>query len=274
VTSPSAGVGDPPTHLLSPVEPLRHRPHARIRLVCFPHSGGTPAAFRDWVDGLAPQAEVWSVTLPGRASRSEEPFAREFEPLTAHVAEAIRQRVPVPFALFGHSLGATVAFEVARLLERAGMSPAHLIVSGRAAPDAAHPTTIPRKDAELLTRLDQVYGGIPDAIRAEPEMLNYLLTVIRADLELSASYIFLPGPPLRVPVSALGGDSDPTVSVMQLCQWGDHTVGAFTRLIFPGAHFYLNEQQDAVIIAVRKILLTALTTSAATNRPEELWSSE
>ncbi|MDQ3761955.1 MAG: alpha/beta fold hydrolase [Actinomycetota bacterium] len=227
--------------------------------MCFPHSGGGPSAFSGWVTGLAPHVEVWHVTLPGRATRLREPFAREWEPLVHELVETITETVPRPFAVFGHSLGATIAFEVTRALSRNGIDPTHLVVSARPAPDTPHTWTVPQDDNELLRHVDQVYGGIPDAICAVPDLLQYFLTVIRADLELSTKHVFKPGPRLRIPVTALGGDSDPTVSTAQLQRWGAHTEAEFRVHQLPGGHFYLNDQEALVLDTILRRLLPVVS---------------
>jgi medium-chain acyl-[acyl-carrier-protein] hydrolase len=223
--------------------------------VCFPHSGGGPSAFGAWGTGLAPYIEVWQVILPGRANRSHEPFAHSWKPLVGELAEAIANTVPRPFAVFGHSLGAAIGFEVTRALSQDGIGPTHLIVSARSAPDIPHALTVPHDDDELLRQIDRVYGGIPDAIRASPDLLHYFLTIIRADLELSTKYVFEPGPRLPIPVTALGGDSDPTVSAEQLRRWGAYTNAGFECHQLPGGHFYLNDHEDTVLTMIRRQLL-------------------
>lgn len=209
--------------------------------------------------GLAPQVEVWHATLPGRAARSREPFAHEWAPLVHELAETITETVPRPFAVFGHSLGATIAFEVTRALSRNGIDPTHLVVSARPAPDILSTLTVPQDDNGLLRHVDQFYGSIPDAIRAVPDLLQYFLTIIRADLELSAQYVFKPGPLLRIPVTALGGDSDPTVSADQLQRWGTQTEAKFGFHQLPGGHFYLNDHECVVLDTILRPLLSVST---------------
>src|SRR5204863_4860404 len=136
-----------------------------------------------WDGALAPDIELWHVTLPGRGGRMREPFAREWAPLVQELATAIARDVPGPVALFGHSLGALLAFEVARRMTSAGRPPAHLVVSGRGAPDTAPALDVPATDDELLRLIDRAYGGVPDQVRASREILEWFLPILRADLE-------------------------------------------------------------------------------------------
>ncbi|UBU17382.1 thioesterase II family protein [Nonomuraea gerenzanensis] len=226
---------------------LGENPAAALRLVCFPHSGGQPGMFRRWVAGLAPDVEVWGATLPGRATRVREPFARQWSPLVAEITDAVLDEVPGPVALFGHSLGALLAFEVGRALTLAGRAPEHLVVSARATPATPYPLTLPDGDEELIEAVDRVYQGIPAALRESPDLLRLFAPVLRADLELAVSYVFRPGPPLSCPITALGGTDDPTVSEAELSAWSRHTSGAFTFARFPGGHFYLDAAERQVL---------------------------
>jgi surfactin synthase thioesterase subunit len=240
----------------APVACRSPQPAALARLVCFPHAGGGPMVFRGWTKGLAPDVEVWNVTLPGRAGRAAEPFAGEWGPLVEEFAIAIADRVPEPCALFGHSLGAAIAFEVARALTRLGAPPAHLFVSARDAPDT--PDTqyeVPATDDELLDEVDRAYGGVPDAVRGSEELLRHFLPILRADLELAVSYEFAPGRPLTCGVSALAGSGDPTVTRSGLEAWGPHTAGGFELLELPGGHFYLDGCEPAVLETIHRRLI-------------------
>ncbi|MFC4534995.1 thioesterase II family protein [Sphaerisporangium dianthi] len=226
---------------------LGQQPAAALRLVCFPHSGGTPAMYRRWTAGLAPDVEVWGVTLPGRARRVNEPFAREWTPLVAELTEAVLSEVHGPVALFGHSLGGLLAFEVARAMTRAGEPPAHLFVSARAVPTAPHPLSLPDDDRELLDEVDRVYNGVPGIVRESPDMVRHFAPILRADLQLAISYVFRPGPPLSCPITALGGADDPTVSAAGLREWDGYTSGDFASRRFPGGHFYLDTAEREVL---------------------------
>ena len=241
----------------APVACRNPQPAALARLVCFPHSGGGPMAFRDWAAGLAPDVELWSVTLPGRAGRGREPFAREWPPLVDETAAAIASDVPGPVALFGHSLGALLAFEVARALTRKGVPPQHLFVSARSSPDTLLSGEVPASDAELLSEIDRVYGGVPDLVRASPELLRHFLPILRADLDLAVAYAFRPGPPLACPITVLAGSDDPTVSDEGLSRWARHTSATCEVHRLSGGHFYLGEHEQTVLATVLSRILKA-----------------
>jgi medium-chain acyl-[acyl-carrier-protein] hydrolase len=234
----------------------RPRPAAATRLFCFPHSGGGPATFRDWPAAAGPDAEVWTVVLPGRAARADEPFARNWIELTSECAQAIRAATADEAGgarrrtvLFGQSLGALLAFEVARALQAAGAAPDRLVVAARSAPDVPPALRVPADDAQLVAMIDSRYGGIPDMLRAVPELLAHFLPVLRADLELAADYDFAPGEPLSVPVVAFAGAADPTVPGGDLERWGRHTRAEFSAHWLPGGHLCSQEHSARLLRA-------------------------
>ncbi|MBX9391748.1 thioesterase II family protein [Streptomonospora nanhaiensis] len=227
------------------------QPAATVRLVCFPHSGGGPAAYHRWAAALAPDIEVWPVTLPGRAGRAREPLAGAWGPLVEEATAAVLEEVPGPVALFGHSLGAALAFEVARAMTRAGEPPVHLLVSARTAPQQPRfRIDLPAGNAELLDAVDRAYAGVPAAVRDSAELRDHFTPILRADLELSNSYTYRPGPALPCPITALGGETDATVSAADLAGWGDHTRAGFEAHLFPGGHFYLENAPARVLDTV------------------------
>lgn len=239
----------------APVSRARRNPAALVRLVCFSHAGGGPGTFRHWPEQLTPDIELWSVTLPGRAGRAHEPCARTWQPLVHDLASAVSEHVAEPVALFGHSLGGLLAFEVARGFVRGGHAePCHLVVSARGAPESRLTVDIPTSDEELLEQVGKLYGGIPDAVRDEPELLAAAMPVLRADIELVRTYVFTPDQPLQCPITVLGGDADPTVSRVALDGWASHTTAGHEVHRLAGGHFYLEHQRSAVLDIIRRRL--------------------
>jgi surfactin synthase thioesterase subunit len=233
----------------------RPQPAARLRLVCFPHSGAGPTAFHRWARRLEPDIEVWTAVLPGRATRLDEPFAERWEPLVEEFADAVTAVVPGPLALFGQSLGAALAFEVARELGRRGVPVVHLVASASAAPDVREALPVPADDDALIDEVDRRYGGIPAEVRAVPELIEYFLPLLRADLELAAGYAYRPAPPLGVPVTAFAGDRDPTVHTGGLTAWHRHTTADCESHRLTGGHFCLNDHEELVLDVIRRRLL-------------------
>lgn len=236
---------------------LRRRASVALRLVCFPFAGAGTTPFRPWVHAFPATVEVSAMCLPGREHRSAEPFATDLKAAAEQAASELAQLPPAPIALFGHSLGAILAFEVARALRRRGVDRVvHLWVSARPAP---HLPTLRSDELHLLTDERLVatlreMGGTPAALFDDPEWVAFMLPIARADLVLHAGYRLDPEPPLACPITAFGGEDDPWVSAEQLAAWREHTTGGFAQQRFPGDHFYLSTAAPAVTAAIARAL--------------------
>lgn len=201
--------------------------------------------------------EFLAVQPPGRGSRLGEPAPASLPEMIHPALRAIRPYLDRPFALFGHSMGAWAAFEMARRLEEEGPSaPTHLFVSGRRAPHLP-PAEAPVShlaDEPFLREVSRRYGGIPDPILREPELLKLFLPTMRADICALEKYRFIPGPPLRCAVQAFGGSSDGRVPLQDLEAWSQHTQNEFRCRRFSGGHFYLEEERAALLREIVAIL--------------------
>jgi medium-chain acyl-[acyl-carrier-protein] hydrolase len=225
------------------------RPSASVRLFCFPNAGGGAQAYHRWGDSAPPSVEVCAVRLPGREARLAEPAFKSIRPLVAALAEALLPHLDRPFAFFGHSMGAKVAFELARHLRSArGVEPVHLFVSGCKGPrlprDSRPIHALPEPEfIEELRRLD----GTPPEVLEHPELMKLMIPLLRADFELVETYEYLPGRLLDCPVSAYGGLEDVDVPGEQLGEWRAETTGAFNQRMFPGGHFYLQAARERLL---------------------------
>lgn len=233
--------------------PTRPRPDAPLRLVCLPYAGGGALIYRTWPDVLPPEVEVVPVQLPGREWRLREPPLDRIDDVVGALLEQWDALGERPFALFGHSMGALIAFELARALRRAGRAgPEHLIVSGHSAPQHAD-----RSDRALRGASDEVFierlrslSGTPPEILENRELMELVLPALRADFELCAAYTCAPEPPLDCPITALAGLDDRSVAPERMEGWREQTTGAFSLRMLPGGHFFLNETPDLVLRAV------------------------
>ena len=227
----------------------RPSPRARLRLFCLAHAGGGASMFRGWADSLPPEVEVCPVQLPGRENRIMEPPFDRLEPLVQALADAMDPYLSLPFALFGHSNGALIAFELARTLRARGRpGPVHLFASGRRAPDlpADRPPTHHLPEAEFLADLQEL-GGIPAELLEHRELLSLLVPTLRADVAIHETYVCAEQTPLACPITAYGGLSDPKVRRPQLEAWARHTAGPFVVRMFPGGHFYLHDDRPLLL---------------------------
>ncbi len=229
------------------------------RLFCFPWAGGGTAAYLGWRNLLEGVANVAAVRLPGREDRAAEPPLSSMEEAVAALLEAIQPHLDRPFAFFGHSMGAVIAFELARKLKAHGLPiPRLLVVSAARAPVfrigyQPPPDPTPKQFIEELKRLE----GIPPGVLNDPRLLEIALPALEADARLYRRYVHQPGALLDVPVCAYHGASDPNISDDHMARWAEMTTGEFTRRVFPGGHLYLDGSRDAVIAALREDLTRA-----------------
>ncbi len=224
-------------------------PGASLRLFCFPYAGGSAAAFRGWVRSLPPALELCAVQLPGRERRLRESALTRFEPLVEALIEALSPFFDLPFAFFGHSLGARLAYELSRRLVRdARAVPVKLLASGSRAPHLPNrePPIHHLPDERVLERL-RTLGGTPEAVLQHEELMKLMLPVIRADFELSETYSWEEGPPLSLPMTVFGGSADRLVSPWEVEAWEEHTTASFRLEMFEGDHFFLQEDQDRLL---------------------------
>src|SRR5712691_623251 len=216
--------------------------HARLRLFCFPYAGGTASVFRAWSEHLPPEIEVCPIQLPGRESRlGEVPFSR-LPPIVEALAPALRPYLDKPFAFFGHSMGALIGFELARHLRREGQSdPIHLFVSGHRAPQLPDPNPPIHQLPEpaFIQELRRL-KGTSEAVLADPDLMELVMPMLRADFAVSETYLYTPEQPLACPITAFGGLQDKEVSRGEMDAWRVQTQQSFLLCMLPGDHFFLH----------------------------------
>lgn len=234
---------------------FRPAPEADLRLFCFAYAGGGASAFRTWPDGLPGGVEVCAVQLPGHESRIREDAHRHVGPLVSALAEVIGPLLDRPFAFFGHSMGALIAFELARELRRTSRpQPVRLSPAAFRAPQLPNPNIrIHHLPEEMLTVV--LRGeGVPEQVLANAELMAALLPTLRADFELCDTYSYRDEAPLGCPLSIFGGLDDVRVAAPDLQGWRDHTTAGSSVSMLPGSHFFLHTAQDALLAALAQDL--------------------
>ncbi|PCG81995.1 thioesterase [Streptomyces sp. WZ.A104] len=222
-------------------------PEAPVRLLCLPHAGGSASAYFALSRALAPRVEVLAVQYPGRQDRRDEPLLDSIARLREGLAEALVPWTDRPIALFGHSMGALLAYETARLLaedERARL--AHLFVSGRGDPAREVEVALDRLDDRAMVSALGDLGGTDPALLADEDVLRMVAPAIRSDYRAVRTYHHEPGPPLPCPVTALVGETDAMAPVDDVEKWAAYTSGPFSMTVFEGGHFYLLNQFQKV----------------------------
>ena len=220
----------------------RVNPDLALRLFCLPYAGGSSTIFYRWSEYVSPAIEVCSVQLPGREGRLTMPPYTSMRPLVQAVRNALLPFLDRPYLLFGHSLGALIAFELARDLRACGAPrPLSLLVSAASAPHVARASdrlhTLP--DDKLIRQLSLLQGTRQEILQ-HPEIMQLLLPTIRADLQVFETYTYKAGPSLPCPIAAFGGNDDERVSLADLENWRRHTGAAFSLAMLPGDHFFIH----------------------------------
>jgi pyochelin biosynthesis protein PchC len=212
----------------------------RLRLVCFPHAGAGATVYRGWVELLPPDVELLAVCYPGRQDRLREPFAPSIDALADAITTALVPLSTTPLALFGHSMGSVVAYEVAVKLERIhAVVPRHLFVSGRWAPDRVDDRELHLADDSALVAELKRLGNGELALFEIADIRDLVLSVLRADYHLLASHRRQRLDRVSAPIVAYSGDRDPGCAPHDACGWSAATTGGFTLKVFNGDHFYL-----------------------------------
>jgi surfactin synthase thioesterase subunit len=250
------------------------RPESSFRLFCVPFAGVGPSAFRGWAQSIGPEIETIYVHLPGRESRFRDPAVTSVRGLSDQIAASMVPWLDRPYAVFGHSLGAVIAFETIRALRAAGRTlPRTLFVSASRAPHLPHPHAplhhLP--DDELLRRVNERYeGSVPAAVLSCPELRGLFVPTLRADLTALETYTFEPGEPLGCPISAFCGRTDPTVTSAAIAPWSIHGEAGFRLRMVDGGHLYLQTARPSLLSAIHGDLADSTFVKTFVRRSENV----
>jgi surfactin synthase thioesterase subunit len=243
------------SHWLTWAKPAATR--ATARLFCFPGAGAAASFFRPLASELPPAIQLCALQLPGRQNRVAEPAFADMDALVHAVTDAIAPELAQPFGLLGHSMGGVIAFEVARELARRGLSsPRALFLAAVAAPAPSSPGRTPASwdAARLRSTISALEPLDDDCLPVREEWLDLLMSTLRADIALCASYHAAPGHPLDCGLTVLGGTDDEEVSLLDLHGWRAWTRGPLTVTLFAGDHFFIRRQFPAVAALVAAAL--------------------
>ena len=238
------------------IQRFRPNPQAALRLICFPYAGGSAQMYASWPGGVPRTVEVVAVQAPAHGMRLLEPPLTNMEDLVAGIVDGLQPELDRPFALFGHSMGGLVAFEVARELRRRDLpTPAKLYVSARDAPTVElEPTAIHRlPDAEFADAI-RGYGATPDDVLASAELMRLLAPALRGDFEVCETYEHAPEAPLECPIATFWGIADPLVSRAACEPWREQTASDWSLHMMPGDHFYVHSAERVLLALLARDL--------------------
>jgi surfactin synthase thioesterase subunit len=229
---------------------LMARPMASMSLLCIPFAGGGAGAFRTWAPRLPAFVELYAVQLPGREDSLNAAPLLEWRPMQIALIGEFARLPPRPTAIFGHSLGAVMALELARWMHAAQPGRLrHLFVAGRPWPGQStdeRSDLLALDDDAFLDALDRQYGSLSSSL-AHPEIRELALPTLRADIRLLDSFRYETAQPLDCPLTVYGGTADPATDAENLDAWRCETTGPFRVRMFGGAHFFLETQRDELI---------------------------
>ncbi|MGZ0785145.1 thioesterase II family protein [Pseudomonas saponiphila] len=226
----------------------------QLNLLCLPYSGASAMVYSRWRRQLPSWLHLQPVELPGRGSRYAEPLHTDLRELARQLAQELRPTLNSPYALFGHSLGALLACELAHALRALGCpEPLALFASGTAAPtlrsEYDRGFAEPKTDAQLIEQL-RTLNGTSEEVLANQELMSLTLPILRADFLLCGGYRPLQRPLLNCPVHVLGGKADRATSE-QLIGWSKETHGSFSVDMLAGGHFFIHEHEARVLSLIK-----------------------
>ena len=234
----------------------RPNPGARLRLFCLPFAGGTASLFRTWPDGLPADVEICAVQLPGRENRLSEPLYNRMTDIVGALDKVVSPLLDKPYVTYGHSMGGLISFELVRQLRRENKPlPLHMVISGRRGPDAPcrFPDLHTLPQADLLKAIRK-YGGTPEAVLQEKELMDLLVPIVRADFAVLETYQYREEPPLDVPLTLYQGTDDIRTTDEEIEAWRKQTTRTFTKRKIVGEHFFIQTARDEVLKALTEVL--------------------
>lgn len=224
-------------------------PKAKIRLFCFPYSGGSATIFRTWANDLPDSIELCPIEIPGRGKQIKLSPYTKIEPLIQATATNIIPYLNKPYAFFGYSMGALISFELTRLLRSDYNShPLHLFIAAYHAPQLPSETSLMYQltDTDFLNEIYQL-NGTPKVVQENPELIKFFLPVIRADFTVLDTYVYSHQSPLNCPITAFGGLQDSRVSYNALSAWEKQTTAPFLLHEIDGNHFFINTAKNTLL---------------------------
>ena len=232
----------------------------RLHLFCFPYAGGGASVFRQWQANMPESIQICPVQLPGRENRITEPPFTRLSLLVDAMVKNLDSYFDLPFAFFGHSIGAKIAFELVRELRRKkGVQPVHLFVSGSRPPHIPEPRPLHMLPEHEFVKEFRRFSGTPEAVMQSRDLMEMYLPILRADFSIDETYVYYEDNPLDCPISAFGGSEDNETNREELDAWRQHTLSSFTLQMFQGNHFFIKSSQSLLLDSISRVLAQHLS---------------
>jgi len=226
-----------------------YSPQGKMRVFAFPYSGAGVSAYHQWAEAFQQQKiDFIGVQAPGRENRLQEAPMQDLSLMVKHLVLTIKPLTDKPFVFFGHSLGALVAFELARALRKYKLPlPAHLFVSAFRSPELPNTNkALHQLDDEAFIAGIREYDNTPEDVLSNKALMQMLLPMIRADFRMNETYQYQEASPLPIPITVFKGDNDHFSKKEQMSNWQQHTIADFNEITYQGGHFFLNEHKAAM----------------------------
>lgn len=238
---------------------FKPRPNARVRLFCFTYAGGSAQIYKDWGDTLGEDIEVCGIQLPGRAGRFRDARYTSVDAAVAAIVSEIEHLADRPVALYGHSLGAAMAFEMGLALQAKNKAPHMVIVSGMMSPPnpSLEPAIYHLPDREFREKVKE-FEGTPQEILEHEELMDLMLPLLKADFTMADTYTYQQGRVLDCALVAHGGTEDAHTHEEGIVDWKNYTSGPFNHHVFVGDHFFINAIPDQVLAHIKEQLTASL----------------
>lgn len=225
----------------------------RVTLFCLPFAGGGASAYNGWIKKMQETITVCPIQLPGREERIMDKPYSDMNSLLDDLVGIISNFANTPYALWGHSMGGKIAYELEKRLENGGYIAKYFIVSGSRVPHIPEPNPIYHlSDTEFKTELER-FEGTPKEVLKNDDLLNFFLPMLRADFTMDETYCVKEPVPLKCPIIAFGGTEDKEAKEEDVKAWNSYTVNGFRHQMFPGGHFYIKDQEVELIDAIIKV---------------------
>jgi medium-chain acyl-[acyl-carrier-protein] hydrolase len=237
---------------------LSKTPQSEVQLICFPFAGSGASLFYPWVHSLSPKFEIWAFQAPGHEELVDQELINDLVKMKEYILQKILPILKPPFILFGHSLGAVLAYELTKELQSKNLIPATLIVSGRQPPHlkSKKASISHLKNEDFINEVFQ-FNGTPQELLASNEFLEMAIPILRADFQLAENYQVQIQEKIKCPIKVLGSTHDQWIDVHEITQWSDATENSCEIAIFEGDHFHLKQNPKVITSYLNGVLRAA-----------------